>query len=119
MKAQLLMLGAAALLAASTPALGLDRAVQSFIDHAQAAADAKLTAAGLAPSGDTKVRGTISADGLITGLHVVGSSGSHDSDYAVEQALRRLNVGEPPTGLIGAQLTLDLAPAGLQASHAR
>lgn len=119
MKAQLLMLGAAAFLAASAPALALDREVQSFVDHAQAAADAKLASAGVAPTGDTEVRGTISADGLITGLHVVRSSGSRDNDYAVERALKRLNVGEPPTGLIGAKLTLELAPAGLEAAHAR
>lgn len=119
MKAQLLMLSAAALLAASAPALAADREVQAFLDHAHAVADAKLVAAGVAPATDIKVRGTITGDGLIMGLHVVGSSGSHDNDYAVERALKRLNVGQPPTGLSGAQLTLDFAPAGLETSHAR
>lgn len=121
MKAQLLMLSAAGLLLAAPAAFATpDREVQAFVDHAQSAAQARLLAAGVGePAAITKVRGVIGADGRLSGVHVVGASGSRETDFAVERALRRLDVGEPPTALIGAQLTLDLGPASPAPASAR
>src|SRR5512146_451822 len=93
MKAQLLMLSAAGLLLAAPAAFATpDREVQAFVDHAQSAAQARLLAAGVGePAAITKVRGVIGADGRLSGVHVVGASGSRETDFAVERALRRLD----------------------------
>jgi len=115
MKAQLLMLSAATLLAAAAPATAADRQLQAFETHAQAAADARLAGAGVTlPAAITKVRGTIGSDGHLMNVHVVGSTGSRDTDYAVEKALKRLDVGQPPVMLVGADLTLSFGPAEIQ-----
>ena len=112
MKAKLLMLGTAVLLAAAPAASAADRAAQAFASHAQAVADARLADAAVAlPAASTKVRGTIGSDGRLSNVHVVGSTGSRDTDYAVEKALRRLDVGSPPVMLVGADLTLSLEPS--------
>jgi hypothetical protein len=59
------------------------------------------------------VRGHVSADGRIYDAHVVGSSGSLETDVRVTRALRRLKTPEPPIALIGAAVRLSLEPSAV------
>jgi TonB family protein len=120
MKAQLLMLTAASLLFAgasahAAPASALDQ----FVDRAHVQADSRLAAAGITPAAPVAVRATLGADGKLNGLRVTRSSGSRDTDYAVEQALKRMAVADAPAALIGANVTLTLGPAPIVQAKAR
>ncbi|MFL5297623.1 MAG: TonB C-terminal domain-containing protein [Phenylobacterium sp.] len=120
MKAQLLMLSAAGLLFAAQPSHAAPSEVQQYAERAHAQADALLAAArvNLSAAG-VSVRATVAADGRLRGLQVVRSSGSRDTDAVVETALRKLVVADPPVGLIGGAVTLNVGAAPLGVATAR
>jgi hypothetical protein len=98
-----LLLAAAATHAATAPE------VRRFLEDGRVAADARLTKAGVALAGRTAdVRAVVGSDGRLMGLHVVRSSGSLETDAAIEKALNRMRVDGAPALLGGAQVTLSL-----------
>lgn len=81
--------------------------VRQFLDHSGQTANARLAKAGVSLAGQSaEVRATVGGDGRLMGLRVVRSSGSRDTDAAIEKALNRLQVEAPPALLSGAQITL-------------
>ena len=117
MKTQLLLLSAASLLFAAHTTQAAPSDLQQFADRAYAAAGQRLDAAHLDLSGQpVSVQAYVASGGRLNGLRVTRSSGSRDTDYAVEQALKKLTVADAPSALIGSTLTLHLgAPPILQA----
>jgi TonB family protein len=110
MKAQLLMLGAAAsLLAATTSRAATDRQVQDFVEHAQAQAQSSLDTCGVNLSGrPVAVSGYIDPQGRLKSVRVVSSTGSAAADETVALALRRLHLADVPPQLVEAKLTFFL-----------
>lgn len=112
MNARILALFAATSFVAANAvqAAAVDRDVGAYLSGAHAAAARR--AATHAP--DLKhglvVKGHVDADGRIYDAHVVRSSGSLADDVTVTRALRRLKTPEPPVRLIGAAVTLTVAP---------
>jgi TonB family protein len=91
--------------------------VRQFLDHSGAAANARLAKAGVSLAGQTAdVRATVGGDGRLMGLRVVRSSGSRDTDAAIEKALDRLQVEAPPALLSGAQITLPVGGGQVSAA---
>jgi TonB family protein len=106
MKAQLLMLSAVGLMLA-LPAQAAQPAIDRFVAAAEAKAEQRLTAEGLALQGrDARIRATVHADRRLTNVRVVRSSGSRDLDDQLVKALRQLKVDAPPVELIGRDVTL-------------
>jgi TonB family protein len=117
MQAQLLMLSAAGLLLASTAHAAPSAEVRRFIDQTEAAADARLAERGVDLQGRTAaVRVTVGGDGRLYGVQVVRSTGSRETDDAIEDALRKLRVKDAPAMLSGAQVTLPLGEAPTSAA---
>jgi TonB family protein len=119
----LLAAGVGALLLAATTATTATAAttpVQQFASRAEAQAQAKLSAAGVNLNGQTvAVRAVVDGDGRLNAVHVVRSSGSHDTDAAVETALRKLTVADAPPALVGGAITLNLGSAPTDQAAAR
>jgi TonB family protein len=111
MKAQLLVLSAASLLFAASASHAAPSELQQYLDRAHAQADQTLAAASVPLNAPVTVRAYVGGDGRLNNVHVVGSSGSRDTDYAVEQALKRLAVAGAPTPLVGATIKLTLGEA--------
>jgi hypothetical protein len=121
MRALLLSLSAAGLLlAAPTAHAATAPEVRRFLDDGAAAADARLAKAGVALAGRTAdVRAVLGSDGRLMGLHVVRSSGSLETDSAIEKALNHMRVDGAPALLGGAQVTLSVGePPIVRASTA-
>ena len=119
MKAQLLMLSAAALLAgAATAAKAGPAEVRLYLDQAKARADAQLAAAGVSLPGDLAVTLTVGGDGRLTGARVSHTSGSLEADQGAAAALRRLYVPDAPAELAGRKVTLTLSPAPIRQAKA-
>jgi TonB family protein len=119
MKAQLLMLSAAGLLFAASASRAAPSELQQYLDRAHAQADQTLAAASVPLPGPVTVRAYVGGDGRLNNLHVVRSSGSRDTDYAVERALKRLAVAGAPTPLVGAAINLTLDGAPIVQAQAR
>ena len=103
----LLSLTAAGFLLAAPSQAAPAPEVRQFLDHSGQKANARLVKAGVSLAGQTAdVRATVGSDGRLMGLRVVRSSGSRDTDAAIEKALNRLRVEAPPALLAGAQVTL-------------
>jgi TonB family protein len=113
MKAQLLALSAAGLLLASSAHAAPPSDVQQFLDAAHRLGVERLQDAGVALGGQSlAVQGRVEGSGRLTGVHVVKSSGSLDTDARVTAALRRLNVAAAaPVALSGRDITLTFADA--------
>lgn len=119
MKTPLLMLAAAGLLfagsasaAASRPA---DAETQQFAEHANARAAALLSAGGVdfsAPA--VSVRARVRTDGTVSGLEIVRTSGSPQTDRVVAGVLRKILISDAPVGLLNATVTLNV---GQGATH--
>jgi TonB family protein len=123
MKSHLLPFVAAAVLVA-VPAANAHAAppaeVRQFLDGAAAKADARLGEAGVQLTGQAvRVRATVGADGRISGLAVVESSGSLDTDAAVKVALKRLAVGPVPAQVAGRAVILTLGQGAIVQAKAR
>jgi len=118
MKTSIFVLGAAALLLSSGAASASpDSRLQGFLDHAGAAAGASAAAAG----GDldrqqVKVAGYIAADGRLKSVQVTGSTGSRDTDRAIERSIRRLQFTDVASQLIDAKLTFVMGNAAAGAA---
>ena len=109
MKASLLLFAAAGALTFAANAQAANREVDAYLQRASETATAQIAAAGVAAPGLT-IRARVDGDGRLTGVHVVGSSGSLETDQKTTQALRRLRVADPPVALIGAQVNLAVGP---------
>ena len=111
MKASILLLAATALLAAgsASAARPADTESQQFATRANAKAVSLLQVAGVdAEAATVSVRAKVSADGNVTGLQVMRSSGSADTDRAVTRVLRKLLVSDAPLGLMNGAVTLNV-----------
>lgn len=108
MKAQLLMLSAAGLLFAASASHAAPSELQRYLDRAHAQADHDLAAASVPLNAPVTVRAYVGGDGRLNNVHVVRSSGSRDTDYAVERALKRLAVAGAPSPLVGSAIKLTL-----------
>jgi TonB family protein len=118
MKTQILALSAAALMlaataAAATPAESDQYAANRLLPKAESL----LSAAGIgAQNQPVSVRATVSPDGHVTGLQVLRSSGSPDTDRAVAGVLRKVLAADAPVGLLDGAVTLNVGQGvGLQA----
>ena len=120
MKTPLFMISAAVLSLAAAGAQAATSAAQAFLDRAQAQAEARLMAAKVEVGPQpVQVRGWLTSDGRLSGVHVVGASGSRDTDLRVEQALNRLQLADVPPLMSGSTITLVLRASTLTQAQAR
>ncbi len=91
MKTQVFLLSAAALILAAAPTWAAPSETQRYADRAKAEAQSLLRATRLDLKGHSvSVRATVDVDGRLTGMQVVRSSGSPDTDIAVETVLKKV-----------------------------
>jgi len=109
MKNSLLLFAAAGALTYAAHAQAANRDVDAYLQRASETATAQVAAAGVDAPG-LKIRARVDSDGRLTGVHVVTSSGSLETDQKTSQALRRLRVATPPLALIGAEVNLAVGP---------
>jgi hypothetical protein len=114
MMTRILLLSAAGLLFTASASLAAPSELQHYTDRAQAKAQALLSTTGLDfKAQPVSVRATVNPDGRLNGMQVVRSSGSRDTDLAVETVLRKIVVTDPPLGLTGGAVTLNVSAAPL------
>jgi TonB family protein len=110
MKAQFLKLSAAGLLLAAATSFATAAELQPVPRRTQAQADRLLSAAGVdVQAQSVSVRASIDPDGRVTGVNVLRSSGSRETDRVVEAVLKRVIRADPPLGLTDGTVTLTLA----------
>jgi TonB family protein len=116
MKTQILALSAAAFLLAAAAAAAPAES-EHYADRLLPKAESLLSAAGIGPQVQpVSVRATVSPDGHLTGLTVLRSSGSPETDHAVASVLRKVLVTDAPIGLLDGAVTLNVGQGvGLQA----
>jgi hypothetical protein len=111
MYAKLFAAAAAALcLAAPVAHASPDRAVQALLDDAYSQAQAQVRDLDF-NAHPAKVSGYVDADGRLSAVRVVQSSGSRDADYRLEAALKRVRLRDVPPAMIGAKVNLAFGPA--------
>jgi TonB family protein len=117
MKTQILALSAAALMLAATAASATPAESDQYANRLLPKAESLLSAAGIgAQNQPVSVRATVSPDGHVTGLRVLRSSGSPDTDRAVVGVLRKVLAADAPVGLLDGAVTLNVGQGiGLQA----
>jgi TonB family protein len=109
MKFHHILAGAAALVLGASQAHAASTEFQSYVERAEAKADTMLRAAGVdIEAQSVAVRVTVSPDGRLTGARVVRSSGSPETDHAVETVLRKIVATNAPLGLVDGAVTLNL-----------
>jgi hypothetical protein len=119
MNAQHLLLSAAGFVLAATAAAA-SPAADDYLAHVRAEAQARLAATHVELGSQTiGVTATVGADGRLRAVHLARSTGSRDTDFAVEKALKNLDAGSPPTVLIGANVTVALGEGGAPVTAAR
>jgi TonB family protein len=106
MKVLPLMLSAAALVAFGTVAHGATRDVRDYLQRAGDAAADRVVAAGVDVGEGLDVWARVDADGRLTAVRVVTSTGSLEADQQAVKALKRLRVAGPPNALLGADVTI-------------
>lgn len=113
MKALASLLSAAALVAVATTAPAATRDVRDYLDRAGVAAAKQVAKAGvdIGPGLDVKAR--VNSDGGLSGLRVVKSTGSLETDQKAVAALKRLRVPAPPNALLGADITVSVGKTPL------
>lgn len=109
MNALSLPLSAALAIALATPAAALPRDVRDYLDRAGATAAKTVAADGVDVGLGLDVKGRVNADGRLTALRVVRSSGSLQTDQQALAALRKLRVAGPPNALLGADVIVAVA----------
>lgn len=120
MKTQLLLLTAVGLLFTASVSPAAASEVQDYAQRAQARADSLLRDSGVDLAGQSvTVRATVRSDGHLSGVSVVRSSGSRDTDHAVETVLRKVVVSDAPLGLLGGAVTLTLGADPMVRAAAR
>jgi TonB family protein len=90
--------------------------LQAFLDEAYSQAEAQLGGAELGQP--VKARAYVDADGRLTAVRIVNSTGSREADYRVETALKKVRVHYVPPALIGAQVNLAFGPADARLAKA-
>ncbi len=116
MKAQFLRLSAAGLLLASTTSFATAAELQPVPRRTQVEADRLLGAAGVDAHAQTvSVRARIDPDGRVTGVEVLRSSGSRQTDRVVEAVLKRVIRADPPVGLADGAVTLNVGGSSARA----
>ena len=122
MKSHLLALSSAALLftgSVSAAAAAPSESLQ-YANRVQPRAESLLLAARIDPQGPpVSVRARVGADGHLTGLEVLRSSGSRDTDRAVKTVLRKVVTGDPPIGLLNGAVTLNVGQGARLEAQAR
>ena len=124
MKAQFLGLSAAALLLAgsanaASAAGPAPTEFAQFSSLAQARADRLLAAAGVDSTAQpVSVRASVAVDGHLTGITVLKSSGSPDTDRAVATVLRRVLLSDPPLGLLNGAVILNVGKPAIEQAEA-
>lgn len=108
---------AASFLAATMAHAAPNATLQAFLDEAYSQAEARLGGGEIAQP--VTARAYVDADGRLTAVRIVRSSGSRDADYRVEAALRKVRVQYVPPALIGAQVNLAFGPADSRFAKAR
>jgi len=111
----LVILGAAGLLFAAPASHAAPSDLQRYADRAWATARTLLPATGLDfRTQHVSVRASVDEDGHVNSIRVVRSSGSPQTDRAVEAVLRKIVLAEALIGLTGAAVTLNagIGPAG-------
>ena|SRR5579864_2973286 len=117
MKTHLLWVVGAALCVASASHAAPSES-DRYATHANARAQALLQARGIDTHGQgVSVRAEVNPDGRVTAVKVVRSSGSPETDLAVEKVLRSIVLADAPSGLMNGAVTLNVGrTAILQAS---
>jgi len=110
MKSSLLLFAALGALTLGPQAHAANREVDAYLQRASQTATADIAAAGIQPPASLKVKARVDSDGRLTGVHVVTSSGSLETDQKAAAALKRLRVGDPPLVLIGAEVNVAVGP---------
>ena len=119
MKLKILLLSAAALSFAASASQATDSETQYYSARAQARLPSLLRAARIDSTvRSVSVRATVDPEGRLTGMKVLRSSGSRDTDSAVETVLRKLVRTDPPLGLNDGAVTLNLNPAPIVEARA-
>lgn len=109
MRASTLLISAAALLVAGSASATTDTYAKQYAERANAKAANLLQVAGVdAEAATVSVRAKISVDGNVTGLQVIRSSGSTETDRAVAGVLRKILVTDAPLGLMNGAVTLNV-----------
>jgi TonB family protein len=104
MKVFPLMLTAAALIAGQAQAAPRD--VRDYLQRAGDAAAGQVAAAGVDVGEGLDVKARVDADGRLTAVRVVKSTGSLEIDQKAVKALKKLRVAGPPNSLLGADVTV-------------
>jgi len=104
----LVILGAAGLLFAAPASHAAPSDLQRYADRAGARAQTLLAAPGLDfRAQHVSVSASVDEDGHLSSIRVVRSSGSPQTDRAVEAVLRKIVIAEALIGLTGAAVTLN------------
>lgn len=111
MKALPLALAAVALLVFGGAAQAATRDVRDYLQRAGDVAAARVAAAGVDVGEGLDVKARVNSDGRLTGLRVVKSSGSLETDQKAVEALKRFRVSAPPNALLGADITVAVSKA--------
>lgn len=114
MKVLPLMLSAAVLFAGQAQASPRD--VRNYLQRAGDAAAAEVAAAGVDVGEGLDVQARIDAEGRLTTVRVVRSTGSLEIDRKAVKALKRLRVAGPPNSLLGADVTIAVGKAPLSSA---
>ncbi len=118
MKAPFLTVVSVALTLASATSFATASEVQPVAPGTQAKADRLLSAAGVDPRAQTvSVRASIDPDGKVTGVTVLRSSGSPQTDRKVVAVLKRVIRADPPLGLTDGAVTLNVGGPSVQAAR--
>ena len=93
---------------------------QQKADRTEAQTHDRLNAAGVDLNGHSvAVRATVDGDGHLNGVRVVRSSGSRDTDAAIESAFKKQPVADAPTALIVGAITFTLGDVASEQAAAR
>jgi len=111
------MLSAAALVAFGASAQAAPRDVRHYLQRAGEVAAAQVAAAGVDVGEGLDVQARVSSDGRLTGVRVVRSSGSLETDEKATRALSRLRVSAPPNALVGVDVTVAVSKASLETAR--
>jgi hypothetical protein len=100
MKTRLFALSATATLFAAAIAAAAPSELQQYQDHANARAQLLLRHTGVYLGDQSvSVKAEVAPDGRLSGIEVVHSSGSRQTDLAVKRVLEKIVVSDPPLGL--------------------
>ena len=119
MKLNLIVLSAAFVFAASA-SHATPSETERYADWARVRSEPLLRAAGVdADAPSVSVRASVSLGGKITGIQVLHSSGSPDTDAAVVAVLRKIIWSKPPSGLVDGAVTLNVGKDAIVQAQAR